>query len=103
MSVTLRTDLWPAHVQLGDDGEVFSPARLLLSMDEIWVWFMRDGERQLVVNERVLEVDGSRNAGWTVQLENGEVLYFRRASGCGCGNPLRGFQPPFITMQGPAL
>lgn len=103
MTVTLRTDLWPAHVQLGTEGEVFSPARLLLSLDEVWVWYMRDGQNELVINERVLEVSGERKIGWTVELDNGSTLYFRRANGCGCGNPLRGFQPPFITVQGPAL
>lgn len=101
MTVTLRTDLWPAHVQVED--ELYSPSRLLLSLDEIWVWYMRDGQNELVVNERVVDLQGDRKTGWTVQLDDGRTLLFRRSSGCGCGNPLRGFQPPFITVQGPSL
>lgn len=97
-------DLFPARVVLNPDQDgqvVHEITRLLVGLDEIWAWEMVDGQPALVVNERYEEITGRRTTGWTAHLGDGEsTLYFTRATGCGCGNPLRGWQPPFMTVSG---
>lgn len=102
----LRLDLFPATVieNPGTPDEfVHHVTRLLVGRDEIWVWEMRDGVPQLAVNDRYEEISGRRTTGWTATMSDGSTLFFRRASGCGCGNPLRGWSPPFWTVQIEAL
>lgn len=103
-TVELRMDLFPARVVLNPDQDgqvVHEITRLLVGLDEIWAWAMVDGQPELVVNERYEEITGRRTTGWTAHLADGEsTLYFTRATGCGCGNPLRGWQPPFMTVAG---
>lgn len=103
--VELRMDLFPARVVVTRDADetVYEVTRLLVGLDEIWVWAMVDGTPQLVVNERYESIDGRRTIGWTADLGEGDQVFFNRASGCGCGNPLRGWQPPFQTTQGTSL
>jgi hypothetical protein len=101
--VELRMDLFPAKVVLNPDQDgqaVHEVTRLLIGLDEIWVWEMVDGQVELVVNERYEEITGRRTTGWTALLSDGQTLFFMRASGCGCGNPLRGWMPPFQTVSG---
>lgn len=102
-AVELRLDLFPAKVveitPIGEELRVHQVTRLLVSRDEIWVWEMAGGRPQLVINDRYESIDGRRTTGWTALLSDGSGLSFRRASGCGCGNPLRGWQPPFMVVQ----
>jgi hypothetical protein len=104
--VELRMDLFPARVVVNPDQgtdageEIFEITRLLVGLDEIWVWAMVAGAPALVLNERYEDISGRRTIGWTATLGDGRTAYFKRASGCGCGNPLRGWQPPFMTVQG---
>ena len=103
----LRLDLFPAHVTLnpGTDAEqALREARILVGLDEIWVyaWNSR-GAIEQVWNERYEQIDGRRTTGWTAQLGDGSTLHFIRSAGCGCGNPLRGWLPPFATVQGQLL
>lgn len=102
-AVELRVDLFPARVilQPGQDDEVvFEVARLLIGLDEVWVYVVNNGVVNLVLNERYEEISGRRTIGWTATLGDGRTLFMMRASGCGCGNPLRGWLPPFMTVQG---
>lgn len=101
-AVELRMDLFPAKVVERRNGEetVHEVTRLLVGLDEIWVWEMVNGRAELVVNDRYESIDGRPTIGWTAQVSDGSELWFMRASGCGCGNPLRGWQPPFMTVQG---
>lgn len=101
--VELRMDLFPARVVVQPDtGEesVHEVTRLLVGLDEIWAWEMQNGAPVLVLNERYESVTGRRTTGWTMLLGDGRSVFFMRASGCGCGNPLRGWMPPFQTVQG---
>jgi hypothetical protein len=101
--VELRLDLFPAKIVIDegqDDEVVHEITRLLVGLDEIWAWAMVDGQPALVLNERYEEITGRRTIGWTATLGDGRTAWFRRASGCGCGNPLRGWMPPFQTVQG---
>lgn len=102
-AVELRMDLFPARVVVQPDQTdqvVYEVTRLLVGLDEIWAWSMVDGLPALVVNGRYEEITGRRTTGWTATLGDGRTLYFMRATGCGCGNPLRGWQPPFMTVSG---
>lgn len=104
--VEVRLDLFPAVVveNYGTDHEVVHPeCRLLVGLDEIWAWKMTDSGATLAVNERYEAVEGRRAHGWHATTGDGSRLHFRRATGCGCGNPLRGWQPPFPTVHGVSL
>lgn len=106
-AVELRMDLFPARI-VANPGDpemetVYEITRLLVGRDEIWAWAMVEGSPQLVLNERIESIEGRRTTGWTATLSDGSSVYFTRATGCGCGNPLRGWQPPFQTTQGPSL
>ncbi len=100
-SVELRMDLFPAEIHQGET--IYYVARLLVGLDEIWVWTMVNGTIELVINDRYEEITGRPTIGYTATLSDGSQLYFKRASGCGCGNPLRGWRPPFYTTQGARL
>jgi hypothetical protein len=101
--IEMRLDLFPAHLVLNPDSEtptIWRTTRLIVGRDEIWAWeHDRFGQVQLVLNDRYESVTGRRTTGWTATLSTGDSLYFNRASGCGCGNPLRGWSPPFSTVQ----
>lgn len=102
----LVLDLFPATVveNYGTDQEiVHAECRLLVGRDEIWAWKMTDAGATLAVNERYETIAGRRAHGWRATTGEGSTLHFQRSSGCGCGNPLRGWSPPFATVHGPAL
>lgn len=101
--VEMRLDLFPARLVLNPATEsriIWEVTRLIVGLDEIWAWEVdRFGQIRVAVNDRYESIDGRRTTGWTAQLSTGDSLYFNRASGCGCGNPLRGWSPPFPTVQ----
>lgn len=101
--VELRLDLFPAVVveNHGTDNEIVHPeCRLLVGLDEIWAWKIGENGPELAVNERYEGIEGRRIQGWVATTGEGSKLHFRRALGCGCGNPLRGWRPPFDTVHG---
>lgn len=59
------------------------------------VFQMLNGAIDLALEEEVAEYKPSNNrfAPTQVILASGETWQIKRASGCGCGNPLRNFDP----------
>jgi len=41
----------------------------------------------------LLDFEGRATTGWTATTDDGDVIEFRRSSGCLCGSRLRGFDP----------
>lgn len=104
--IELRCDLFPATAWVNkdtDSEQYFLDVRVLTSQDEIWVYQAVNGTPQLVYNDRFETLSGRRATGWTASTSTGDSFFFQRSSGCGCGNPLRGWIPPFPTVQGALL
>lgn len=105
--IELRLDLFPALIRINPDTDqerVLRETRLFVGLDEIWIWqWASNGTVELVLNERYETLTGRRTTGWTAELGDGSTIWFQRAPGCGCGNPLRGWIAPFATVQGQLL
>lgn len=83
----IRIDLYPATVtdRQGTKRVIVTDSHLVIAGDS-----NTGPEIQEVYT--VYDFEGSNKTGWTVTLEDegGEQIYFKRASGCGCGSRLRG-------------
>ena len=92
----LRRDVYPAEVLL-PSGQLLRNVRAYVTTERLAVWAAGADRTLRQVVDLLLEepgsVEGSRNslslsARLSVATEEG-VAYINRASGCGCGSPLK--------------
>lgn len=103
--VVVRIDLAPAYVRITPvEGEPYElgRARVLVGQDTVWVYVDAHPEPKLQLSGRIESFDGRNTTGWQLVLASGDVIYFKRSSGCLCGSQLRSFRPfPEGLVQGP--
>lgn len=91
----LWMELFPAQVHLGTENDPpFENQELKVSVTDNHFYVFEDtvdGPAK-VVEEVLLEFDGSNKTGYTVTTDQ-NTYFFRRATNCGCGSRLRGFRP----------
>lgn len=76
------------------DGGRYEPARVVVFNDKVQVWVVPMGAPgpQVIFESAAMSVSGTRLAGFTIQTPDGDVRT-ARTSGCGCGSPLKRFDP----------
>jgi hypothetical protein len=91
-------DTFPACVTVGE--LVHDTARAVVTRTHVYVWTADTGSPTLVEaaaynpeESSVPPLNASRNKRTALRLADGRELHIVRASGCGCGNPLRHWQP----------
>lgn len=86
-------DHFPAIATTPDGGK-YEPARVVVYNGIVQVWVMRQGVPDPVVayEREYLSVEGNRLAGFNILTSDGTVRSVR-AGGCGCGSPLKRFDP----------
>ncbi len=97
MAGFVRLDLFPAEVMVA--GTRYSPSRAIVTDDAIHVYMDATNGPAEVFTARMDDFQGRRTIGYTVITDDGEQISVSRASGCGCGSRLRGFNPFAGTPQ----
>ena len=91
MGVSIGLDFFPARVTL-PDGTIVYPARLWVADGSLLVYIVANGEPTLFYESPFVSLTGKKYAGMTITTEGGDVLA-KTEHGCGCGNPLKKFNP----------
>lgn len=91
MAAFIRLDLFPAEALVA--GERFTPARVIVTDDTLYVYMDGQGGPRVAYETRLEDFTGRRTIGYTVTAADGQEVAINRASGCGCGSRLRGFHP----------
>jgi hypothetical protein len=103
--IVVRIDLAPAYVRVtpvGEDPYELGRARVIVGQDTVWVFVDSHPQPKLAVSGRIETFDGRNTTGWQLVTAAGDVVYFKRSSGCLCGSQLRSFRPfPQGLVQGP--
>lgn len=86
-------DHFPAVVET-PDGAKFQLARVTVYDGKVQVWALpKTTSAPTVVYERTaLSIEGTRIAGFSILTPDG-VVTSGKARGCGCGSPLKSFDP----------
>ena len=91
MSVEIGLDYFPARVTLPSGAEL-GPCRVFVADGRVQVWVLRDGKPEIYYDRELVSSSGSSARGFSLQVGDGEVRV-SRDPGCGCGNPLRRYNP----------
>jgi hypothetical protein len=91
MPVAIALDSFPSKVSL-PNGSVLDEARVLIANSRVLVFVNQGGTAIRYFDEPLVSSSGSSVRGWDLQTESGMVAV-NRGAGCGCGNPLRSFNP----------
>lgn len=102
--VVIRLDLAPALTTFTpSDGEsqVIGRTRVILTEDRIYV-FVDGTPPRLFYEGRIDSIEGRNTTGYQVLTASGDIVNFKRGTGCGgCGSQLRSFRPfPQGMVQG---
>lgn len=99
VGVAISLDFFPARVTL-PSGVELGPCRLFIADGRVQVFILRNGQPELYFDEPlVAQAKGSTATGYDLAVESGEVRVVNDG-GCGCGNPLRRFNPwPGVPRQ----
>ena len=86
-------DHYPAVVET-PDGAKYNLARVTVydGLVKVWALPTRTSAPTVVFEKSALSVDGTRISGFNILTPDG-VLRSTKARGCGCGNPLKSFDP----------
>jgi hypothetical protein len=97
--VVLR-DAFPAEVTRSTDGVVWRSARAVITRSRVYVWVAQGREPLLVLDEpydpagsTVPAFNARPGDGSHLTLTAGGQVHINRQRGCGCGNPLKAWQP----------
>lgn len=90
MAAFVRIDMFPATVTVNGT-ESFAPARTYVTDDSVLVYMDASNGPELVYSDRLADFEGRRTIGYTATTDSGDVVSINRASGCGCGSRLRGY------------
>lgn len=101
--VVCRIDIAPATVTFTPhDGasQTIEGARVIVTADKVYVF--RDGAPPYEwYSGRLDSFDGRNTTGYQAVTANGDVVFFRRGGGCGCGSQVKSFRPfPQGLVQG---
>ena len=91
MGVEVALDFFPAQVVL-PSGVQLRPVRLIVANGIAEVYILKDGVPQLYWSSPLIEHSGNPVRGYDIATEEGPVR-MTKARGCGCGNPLRNYNP----------
>lgn len=89
--IAVALDYFPARVEL-PNGTTVNEARVLIADARVLVYVNEGGTPKVYFDEPLLSSSGSAVRGYDLQTESG-VTIVKKATGCGCGNPLRSFNP----------
>lgn len=97
--VVLR-DAFPAEVTDSRTGTVYRSARAVVTRDRVLVWVAQGRERLLVIDEpyrpelsSVPPYNARPSEAAHLALVGPGLVHINRQRGCGCGNPLKAWQP----------
>lgn len=87
---------------------MYRTALAVVTRERVYVWIADGRERRLVYSEPyeqaasgIAPINAPRSQGSHLALagEEAQTVHITRQRGCGCGNPLKGWQPwhPFAT------
>jgi len=92
VSIQISLDAFPAKVTLPSGAEL-SPVRAYLVDGRVEIYHVVGGTVDLYYSRDVRSIDGrSVLSGINVLVDDGEVR-IKKASGCGCGHPLKSYNP----------
>lgn len=89
--IRVALDMFPANVYTPNGGR-HDPSRIVIADDEAKVYIASGAGIVCVFTAPVLSIEGNRMAGYSIQTPTGELKAIS-AGGCGCGSPLRSFDP----------
>lgn len=89
--IRVALDMFPANIYTPNGGR-YDPSRVVIADDVVKVYLASGAGIETVYAAPVLSTEGNRMAGYSIQTPDGEVKALS-AGGCGCGNPLRSFDP----------
>lgn len=88
-------DVYPATLE-GLEPTPLSRVRVRIEEGRLRVWRQSGPTRTKLIDEQVEDAT-QRNRGrrnpWTVILKDGRAFTFQARGGCGCGDPLKRFDP----------
>lgn len=89
----IQLDHFPAVVETPDGGK-YNLARVTVADGTVKVWALPTNTSgpTVVFERQSLSVEGNRIAGFNILTPDG-VVRSTKARGCGCGNPLKSFDP----------
>lgn len=90
-AVAVALDFFPATVDL-PNGTALNEARVLIANGRVMVYVNQGGTPLSYFDEPLLSSAGSAIRGFELQTESG-IVEVQKARGCGCGNPLKSFNP----------
>lgn len=92
-TVRISLDLFPQTVRL-PTGVQFSPVRVVVVDDVVQLYRTSPNSNliEMFWERALLSSSGSRLGGYELTTEDGPVM-LSRAGGCGCGNPLKTYDP----------
>lgn len=93
MQARIELDLFPAIARTPSGGR-YEPARVVVYNGIVQVWVVRRGSNvpEVAYEANELSLEGNRLAGYAVLTDDG-VVNAVRTGGCGCGSPLKSFDP----------
>ena len=91
VGVAIGLDLFPAQVTLPDGTQMY-PARVWIADGELLVYIVANGVPVEYYRSAYISLEGTRIAGLSIDTADGMVTA-RKKQGCGCGNPLKSFNP----------
>src|SRR4051812_20142940 len=89
--VAIALDVFPANVVL-PSGARLDTARLYVADEKVLIYVVGTGEPALQFQRPLLGHEGNVRSGMSLQVEDG-IVEVTKSKGCGCGHPLRRFNP----------
>jgi len=89
--VQIALDVFPAKVTL-PSGAMLDTARVYVADGDVLVYTAGLDEPALMLRRPLVGHEGNLKSGMSLQVEDG-VVSVTRSKGCGCGHPLRWFNP----------
>lgn len=91
VGVQIALDFFPARVTLPSGAEL-GPVRVYVADGEVLVYNMVDGTPHLHFKRELLSSEGNTLRGLNLLVADGTVAVVKDR-GCGCGHPLKRFNP----------
>lgn len=88
----IRLDLFPADATVNGE-TAFRASRVIVTDEEVYVYRDAPMGPEIAYQARLEELEGRRTIGYTLSMANGDSVFIKNASGCGCGSRLKGYHP----------
>lgn len=89
--VRIALDSFPAKVTLPSGAEL-DTARVYVADGDVLVYVAGLEEPALMLRQPLISHEGNLRSGMSLHVEDG-VVQVTQSKGCGCGHPLRRFNP----------